>query len=265
MDVGSELRIHGLPVGIVMYEKCLNGSGVYPLGDNMVVKAELTNGSRHMSRLAMEVVHMRSMDTLGVGPKVYHTGSLLVQGQIIIYIIMEKYAGDLGTLSDMEHLMSSVLLDQTVGWMINRLFRRVAYRARMVLTDLKPQNIMANVDILFTVSDNPVPHPVRISEVVLIDFGSEYCMSLSRDVLSITAYIAMLLLYSAISTSLGFHKCATIMTRYIRRQSPDDVRSTISWMDKQPVVLKSIQHFTKTRTATQLFGEWYSHETMTMS
>ena len=254
MDVRSELERYGLPVGMALYEKCLNGSGVYPLGDSMVVKAELTEDSRHISRLETESAYMQSMGTLGIGPKVYAMGSLLVQGQTIVYIVMEKYAGDLGTLSDMEHSMSSVLLGQTVGWMINRLFRRVAYRARMVLTDLKPQNIVANVDLRLPDTEITESPPVRISKVALIDFGSEYCMSLPPDVSSSTAYIAMLLLYSAISTALGFHKCADIMARYIHRQSPDAVRSTIYWMDTQPVVLKSIQQFTKSQTAAQLFG-----------
>lgn len=250
VDVRFELTNYGLLVGIALYEKCLSGSGVYPLGETMVVKAEVASDARHVSRLMEEGVYMRQMDSHSIGPKVYTTGSFRVTGGTIVYSIMKRYAGDLGTLSQLETYVPSELIDSTVGWLVNTLFRRVAYRARLLLTDLKPPNIVADIDLILSM---PTPPRVRISDVILIDFGPEYCTCLSGDVHPRTAHVTMLLLYSAISTSLGFKRCADVMAPYIARQSPGVLRATIEWMDQQPIVQKAIRQYTPSPDASTLF------------
>jgi hypothetical protein len=245
MDMGMELVRYGFPVGPAMYEKCLFGSGVYPLGISTVVKAELAADPSTEARLVVEGALMCRMHDQAIGPRVYATGAFPVHTATgpatIVYTVMERYMVDLGSLADTR---PSLLLDSTVGWMINRLFRRVAYHARVVLTDLKPTNIVANLDI---------PRG-RISEVVLIDFGPEYSTSLSPDVHPRTAYLSMLLLYSTISTALGFHQCAQLMMPYIARQPPDTIQAAVLWMNDHPTVVRAIRQYTNMSTASELYS-----------
>jgi hypothetical protein len=242
--VRTELWRYGLHVGNAMYEKCLFGSGVYPLGETTVVKAELADDSS-VDRLEAEATSMIRMCIHSICPMVYSTGSFPVpSGKTIVYIVMERYACDLGEIGTFR---PSLVLDQTVGWMIHRRLRQVAYRAGMMLTDMKPTNIVVNID----------RHRSRISDVVLIDFGPEYCVSLlSLDVHPHTAYIAMLLLYVSISIALRFHQCANLMLPFIKRQSPDAVQAVVTWMDGQPIILKSIRQYTLVKTASELYSRY---------
>jgi len=254
VDVRKELIAYGLPVGTALYEKCLAGSGVYALGATMVVKAELASDPRQVSRLMTEGTYMRQMETYAIGPKVYRTGVIQVQHSsraLIVYSILERYTCDLGILSDLESQMPSTVIDSTVGWLLNSLFRRVAYRTRLLLTDLKPSNIVANLDMILLSTLTP---RVRISDVILIDFGPEYCIALPEDVHSRTAHVTMLLLYSAISTALGFQRCADVIAPYIARLSVDVLGAAVAWMDHQPVVQTAIRQYTTSPNASTLFA-----------
>ena len=63
-DVRNELIQRGILVGPALYEKCLFGSGIYPLGETMVVKAELTSTNDcHMSK---ESTYMMKMASHGI-------------------------------------------------------------------------------------------------------------------------------------------------------------------------------------------------------
>jgi serine/threonine protein kinase len=244
MNVRSELLCHGLQVGQAIYEKCLYGSGIYPLETSKVVKAELADDSIAVDRLITEARSMKWMHHHSVAPSIYYTGCFRTTHGTVVYTIMARYMCDLGSVED--KLPCLLYHDDTVGWMINRLFRRTAYQARLLLTDLKPTNIVANFDSART----------RISEVVLIDFGPEYCVPLDPDVSVRIAYLSMLLLYSTICTTLGFHHNANLILPYIQRQGQHNIRASLTWMDSQPVVLKSIRQYTMVQTASELHFMW---------
>jgi serine/threonine protein kinase len=243
IDVRSELIGHGLYVGPALYEKCLYGSGIYPLDTTRVVKAELTGKVGDRARLLKECTYMKDMYGHAVGPKIYASGSFNTHGgQTIVYTLMERYVSDLDALSTRN---PSLLMDPTVGWMINRLFRRAAYRARMLLTDLKPSNIVTNMDLNVG--------RLRINEVVLIDFGSEHCIQLPDGVHARIGYVSMLLLYTTISTAQGLYYCAKLMKPFIRRQPENVLRETVTWMEDQPLILQALRQYTTIRSASDMF------------
>jgi hypothetical protein len=255
MNVREELLGHGLPVGYAMYEKCPYGSGVYPLGEDLVVKAELVGASDHHDRMTKERINMIWMAQHAVGPKIVDSGSFDVavdgEKQSVLYTVMEKYMVDLGTLSVLNKKMPSTPLDPTAGWLINKLFKNTAYKARMLLTDLKPQNMVANLDLVIVPN---VHGRVRVASVALIDFGPEYCLSLPPDVPARVAYLTMLMLYSAISVALGYKECAEIVSPFIRRCSLKDIQLTVAWMDTQSVVQRAVRQYTSAQTASELYA-----------
>jgi hypothetical protein len=252
VQVRDELIHRGIPVGMALYEKCLSGSGIYPLGTDRVVKAELADDVRHVSRLEREGRYMLRMAEHAIGPKIERMGSFETGDEgVVVYIIMERYTADFGTLSSLRPPTSFNLLDHTTGWMINNLFRRTAYRARMLLTDLKPHNIVANLDC----SDH-----ARISSVAFIDFSPEYCGPLAVNTVARTAYLSMLLLYSAISTSLGFQRCAQIISPYITRRRPDELQTSVEWMETQPSILKAMLQYTCYQKAADLYEAFNTNQ-----
>ena len=253
-NVRDELRDHGFPVGTALYEKCLWGSGIYPLGANYVVKAELVCDAGHRARMQHEGHTMAWMDMHAVGPKVVDIGSfeVIAGSQTLMYMIMERFMLDLGTLSTLNKRMPSTPLDHTAGLMLTHLFKRTAYHARMLLTDLKPSNVVANLDLV--VGASAAPPSVRVSSLVLIDFGPEYCLPLTPEMSARTAYLAMLLLYYAIATSLGFTRCAEIVEPFIARCSQKEVDHTVAWMDGQPVVGKAIRQYTTAQSAVEIYA-----------
>jgi hypothetical protein len=250
-DVRRELIQRGIQVGPALYEKCLFGSGIYPLGERMVVKAELTN--RNDVRMMKESINMLKMARHGIGPNIHNIGSFKVRGgdksvQILFYIIMEKYVLDLGVL---EKEMPSTLFDSISGFMINRLFKQVAYATRMILTDLKPQNIVANLDLVFTPQS---AMKLRIVQVGLIDFGPDYSSILPTHIHSKTAHTSMILLYFAISSALGFTRCAETMLPFIKRRSQDDLNEAVTWMNSHPLINKSTrQYISKTSSVSDIY------------
>ena len=259
MNVREELLTHGLSVGYALYEKCPYGSGVYPLGEDLVVKAELVGTSDHRDRMKKEGINMAWMALHAVGPTIVDSGSISVsldgEQQAVLYTVMEKYMVDLGTLSVLNKNMPSTPLDHTAGWLINKLFKNTAYKARMLLTDLKPQNIVANLDLI--IGPRASGH-VRVASVLLIDFGPEFCLPLPHDVSARVAYLAMLLLYSAISVALGYKECAEIVSPFIRRCSREDIQLTVEWMDTQSVVQRAVRHYTSAQTASELYASGFS-------
>jgi hypothetical protein len=254
LNVRDELLGHGLHVGRAVYEKCPYGSGIYPLGEHLVVKAELVETAGHHERMKTERLNMSWLAHHDVGPKVADTGSFLVDmgNKTIVYMIMEKYMVDLGTLSVLNKQMPSTPLDYTAGWLLNKLFKQTAYVARMLLTDLKPQNIVANLDLVVSPLSSG---NVRVASVALIDFGPEYCVSLEHDFPAHTAYLSMLLLYSSISTALGCSDCAEIVSPFIKRCSREEIRETVVWMDTQRVVQRAIRQYTSVKTASDLYKD----------
>jgi hypothetical protein len=250
LDVRHELVHRGILVGPALYEKCLFGSGIYPLGENMVVKAELASTDSHIARMMKESTYMLNMASHGIGPKIRDIGSFKVRGedQTLVYIIMDKFVVDLGII-EME--MPSTLLDSTTGFMIHNLFKKVAYETRMILTDLKPQNIVANLDLVFPREENL---RLRISRVGLIDFGTEYCAQLPTNIHPRTAHTAMVLLYFAISSAVGSQRCAELILPYIKRRKPDNLSEAIMWMDIHPVInMATRQYVSSTRTVSDIY------------
>ena len=247
--VRDELRDHGFPVGSALYEKCLWGSGVYPLGANYVVKAELVCDAGHRARMQHEGHMMVWMDIHAVGPKVICKGSFEVAAgsRTLMYMIMERFMLDLDLLSTL--WMPSTPLDHTAGLMLTHLFKRTAYHARILLTDLKPSNVVVNLDLVVRASAS-----VRVTSLALIDFGPEYCLPLTPEMSARTAYLAMLLLYFAITTSLGFTRCAAIVDPFIARCSQTEVDQTVAWMDGQPVVGKAIRQYTTAQSAAEIYA-----------
>jgi len=254
-NVRDELRDHGFPVGTALYEKCLWGSGIYPLGANYVVKAELVcDDAGHRARMQHEGHTMAWMELHAVGPKVVATGAFEVAAgrQTLMYMIMERFMLDLGTLSTLNKRMPSTPLDHTAGLMLTHLFKRTAYHARMLLTDLKPSNVVANLDLVLASAAAP---SVRVASLVLIDFGPDYCLPLTPEMSARTAYLAMLLLYVAIATSLGCIRCAEIVDPFIARCSQKEVDHTVAWMDGQRVVRKAIRQYTTAQSASELYAD----------
>jgi hypothetical protein len=245
LNIRDELVGHGLSVGFAMYEKCPYGSGVYPLGEDLVVKAELVGDFGHQERMQKEGTTMAWMAHHAVGLTMINTGSIAVdvdgEQQTILYMVMEKYMVDLGTLSVISKKMPSNPFDCTTGWLINKLFKHTAYEARMLLTDLKPPNIVANLDVIIPQQGND-PR-VRVASVALIDFGPEYCLSLPPDIPSRTVHLTMLLLYSSISLALGYPECAEIVSPFIRRFPRQYLQETVTWMDTQSVVQRAVQQY----------------------
>lgn len=237
IDVRKELSDQGLGVGHALYEKCLFGSGVYPLGDDntLVVKAELADTPGRMRR---ETTYMELMAKHGVGPQITGSGSfeVLSEGKWITYVVMNRYMTTLATVE--QSMASSSLLDHSTGWMLNNLLKRTAYRARMLLTDLKPSNIVANLDL-----DKSTTPRARVCSIVLIDFGPADCRPLPPGVTSRTAYVAMLLLYSSISRTLGFTRCAELLVSYIQRRTPSERKEARAWMATQPIIRRALRHY----------------------
>jgi hypothetical protein len=250
LNVRHELVKRGIPVGPALYEKCMFGSGVYPLEERMVVKAELTSDESHTNRIMEESTYMLKMASHGIGPKICDIGSFEVRsGETLVYIIMEQYVVDMGKI---EQMMSSTLLDSTSGFMIHNLFKKVAYETRMLLTDLKPQNIVANLDFIFP---RKTQVKLRISRVGLIDFGTEYCAKLPANIHSRTAHTAMVLLYYSISSALGSKRCAEIILPYIKRRKRDDLNEAITWMNTHPVInMATRQYISRTRTVSEIYN-----------
>ena len=254
INVRDELMERGLSVGYAMYEKCLYGSGIYPLGENLVVKAELVETAGHHDRMNDERTNMVFLAQHAIGPKIVDTGSFPVDEghKTLVYMIMEKYMVDLGTLSILNKQMPSTPLDSTAGWLLNKLFKQTAYGARMLLTDLKPQNIVANLDLVIS---PPSIGKVRVASVALIDFGPEYCVPLACGAPAHSAYLAMLLLYSSISVALGYNDCAEIVSPFIKRCSREEIRQTVVWMDTQMVAQRAIRQYTTSQTASVLYED----------